>query len=67
MEDRLYRIEKRLDAIDQNLERHMQRSDYLEKQMEPVKSLMNEMIGAIKFVKFVGVLAAILECIHLWL
>lgn len=67
MDQRLDRIEKRLDSIDANLEKHMKRSDQLEAQVLPMHAALLEFKGAIKFVKFVGVLIGIAEAIHLWL
>lgn len=58
-EARLDRIEKRLDSIDDNLERHMKRSDALEAQTKPVIELMTELKGAIRFVKSFGIIIGI--------
>ena len=65
-DERLERIENRLDSIDANLARHMRRSDALEAQMEPMKAMMNEIAGVVKFLKLIGVLAAIVEAIRMF-
>lgn len=77
-DQRLERIEKSLDdtvehlvSIDKTLAEqqvilahHVRRSDMLEKQIEPVHNLMQEMKGVVKIFKYVGLLATILECWH---
>jgi hypothetical protein len=62
--DRLDRIERRLDSIDKNLERHMKRSDALEAQVAPMLELKMEIKTVIKLVKFIGIIAGILEAVH---
>lgn len=79
MDDRrLEKIEKNLDetvehlvSIDKTLAEqsvilahHVKRSDMLEKQIEPVHNLMQEMKGVVKIFKYIGVLATILEAWH---
>ena len=59
---RLDRIESRLDSIDKNLERHMKRSDAMEAQVAPMLELRTEIRGVFKLIKFIGVLAGIVEC-----
>jgi len=65
-DERLERIETRLDSIDENLARHMRRSDALEAQMEPMKAMMNEVKGVAKFLKLIGIIAAIAEAIRMF-
>jgi hypothetical protein len=55
----------RLDAIDANLEVHMKRSDALEAQVEPLKKMSHEFLGAVHLIKLLAALAAIAELIHL--
>jgi hypothetical protein len=64
---RLDSIDQRLDCIDQNLDRHMKRSDLLEAQVSPMLELRTEIKGIVKLIKFIGILAGILECIRLFL
>lgn len=64
-EERLGRIETRLDSIDDNLARHMKRSDAIEAQIHPMLELRTEIKGVIKFFKFLGVIAGVIECIRL--
>lgn len=59
--ERLGRIEVRLDSIDDNLDRHMKRSDSIEEQVQPMKELMIELKGFYKILKLLALLAAILE------
>jgi len=58
----------RLDKIDENLDRHMKRSDALEAQVEPIHELMTELKGAIRFAKYGGgiilFLIAVAEYLH---
>jgi len=63
---RLERIEKRLDSIDDNLARHMKRSDSIEAQIAPMLELRTEIKGVIKLIKFASALAAIVECFRMW-
>ena len=65
--DRLDKIECRLDSIDHNLERHMKRSDALEQQITPMLELKAEIKGIVKFFKFIGLLAGIVECLRLFI
>jgi hypothetical protein len=58
---RLDRIETRLDSIDQNLERHMKRSDAIEEQVKPMHELMVSMHSFYRVLKVVALLAAIAE------
>jgi len=55
----------RLDSIDANLERHMKRSDSLEAQIEPLKQLSHEFIGAVNLIKIAAAVAAVAEFIRL--
>jgi hypothetical protein len=63
---RLDKIDSRLDSIDANLSKHMKRSDMLEAQVAPMLELRTEIKGAIKLLKLIGLLAGILECIRLF-
>lgn len=65
-QQRLDRIEKRLDSIDDNLARHMKRSDALEAQVAPMLELRTEIKGVVKLIKFVSAIAAIAECFRMW-
>jgi len=56
----------RLDSIDANLERHMQRSDALEAQVKPMLELRAEIKGAIKLIKIIGIIAGIAEVIRMY-
>lgn len=62
---RLDRIETRLDSIDANLATHMKRSDALEAQVAPMKELMLEMRGVVKFLKLAGVIVALIEAFRM--
>lgn len=58
---RLDRIELRLDKIDENLDRHMKRSDSLEEQVKPMKELMTDMRAFYRILKVLAVIATIIE------
>lgn len=62
---RLDRIETRLDSIDANLATHMKRSDALEAQVAPMKELMLELRGVVKFLKLAGVIVALIEAFRM--
>ncbi len=62
--DHLMSIDKTLSDQSNILAHHVRRTDLLEKQVEPMKEMMIEMKTVVKVFKFVGVLAAILECWH---
>ena len=57
----LKNIESRLDKIDENLDRHMKRSDALEEQMKPMKELMTDMRAFYRILKVLAVIATIIE------
>lgn len=64
----------RLDSIDNNLERHMKRSDALEEQTEELKNqvtplidLRTEIKGAVKLIYFMAAVAAIVETARLFI
>ena len=73
--------DKRLDKIEESLsdisdtlvrqqvilDQHVKRCDLLEAQVEPIKTHLTELKGAIKFLKFIGILATIAECIRMYL
>lgn len=58
-------VTHRLDSIDANLERHMKRSDALEAQIEPLKRMSHEFLGAVHLIKIAAAVAAIAEFIRL--
>lgn len=49
-----------------DLKHHVKRTDDLQALVEPVVELRSEIIGAVNFIKLIGVLAAIAESIHLF-
>lgn len=56
----------RLDSIDANLERHMKRSDALEAQVEPLKRMSHEFLGAVNLIKILAAIAGAAELIRLF-
>lgn len=72
MDERLHRIENRLDHIDEtlvkqhySLQAHMKRSDALEAQVQPMHDLMLELRGVIRLLKIAGLLAGIIEALRM--
>jgi hypothetical protein len=70
---RFSRIEQEISEIkhtlsDQHvsLQEHMRRSDALEAQVQPMQDLMLEIKGVVKFIKLIGVLAGIVECVRIF-
>jgi hypothetical protein len=49
-----------------SLQEHMRRSNALEAQIKPMQDLMLELKAVVKLIKFIGVLAGIVECIRMF-
>ena len=47
------------------LDDHVKRSKQLEDRVEPLEKQHHEIVGSVKFLKIIGVVASILEAIHL--
>jgi len=71
LDEKLQRIAEHLGAIDVtlakqqvSLDHHVKRTDLLEAQVKPVFAGITALNGAVRFVKFIGVLALIAEAVH---
>lgn len=62
--NKLHTIDITLAAQHESLKDHMRRTELLEKDLEPVKKHVFMVNGAIKLISIIGVLAAIIEVIH---
>ena len=49
------------------LDEHVRRSVALEAIVDPMRENMDQFVGAVKFIKILGILAGIAEAIHLFL
>jgi len=72
MDEKLDKIVDKLGAIDSTLaaqhvtlQEHTRRSTLLEEDMKPIKKHVNMVEGAIKFIGLVGIIATIVEAIHM--
>jgi len=72
MSDRIDKIFDKLGSIDVTLaeqhvtlKEHIRRTEILENQIEPIKKHVNMVNGALKLIGLLGVVAAIIESIHL--
>lgn len=63
MNDRLSSIDSTLSAQHIVLTEHTKRSTQLEARVEPLEQHDAEFVGAIKFIKFVGILAGLAEIV----
>jgi hypothetical protein len=66
IEQEISEIKHTLNDQHASLQDHMRRSDALEAQVQPMQDLMLEIKGVVKFIKFVGVLAGIVECVRMF-
>jgi len=64
--ERISAIDTTLAVQQEILAEHIRRTELLEGQMIPVRELMDQMVGAIRFIQFVGVCCAIAECVHIF-
>lgn len=81
MDDDLKRLESKLDKVADEisqinvtmcvnttvLDEHQKRTTQLEGRVEPIEKHIHEMVGVVKFLKILGVIAAIAETIHLFM
>lgn len=58
-------VVRRLDSIDDNLERHMKRSDALEAQVAPMHDALKKFEGGISLIKIIAALAGAAELVRL--
>lgn len=63
--DRLNSIDTTLASQHEILKEHIRRTEILEREIEPIKKHVNYVTGVLKFIALSGIVATIIEALHM--